>query len=59
MQQKAKFAKVFNLLNHVQHLIGDWSPLSHMGIEHCTGGFMSLHILKGAEGLIQHLNDLH
>ena len=29
-----------------------------MGIEHYARGFVSLRILRGAEGLIQHLNDL-
>ena len=27
-----------------------------MDIEYCAGGFVSLCILRGAEGLIQHLN---
>ena len=55
VQEDVEFAQLFNLLDHVQYMIGNRCILPHPSIENGATSLMPLKIIKSTKRISQHL----
>ena len=55
MQGEAEFAQFFNLLDHVQYMIGNRCTVPHSGIKNDATSLVSLNIVRSTKKIPQYL----